>query len=134
MTKVDWSVRYPRPLLDKLGVKDGARVSLIAVPDPGFAKRLAERTEDVSTRPRKDSDLIFYGVESPRDLDRLDALRPNLKPAGAIWVLRVKGDAAVVKETNVIAAAKRQGLVDIKVVSFSDTHSALKLVIPLHLR
>jgi len=28
-------------------------------------------------------------------------------------------------------AAKKVGLVDVKVVSFSDTHSALKLVIPL---
>jgi hypothetical protein len=38
------------------------------------------------------------------------------------------------KETDVIAAARDAGLVDIKVVKFSETHSALKLVIPLSRR
>jgi len=32
---------------------------------------------------------------------------------------------------HVIAAAKEAGLVDVKVVRFSDTHTALKLVIPV---
>jgi hypothetical protein len=92
---------------------------------------LSERTTDVSPRARKDSDLVFYGVTRPADLDRLDALRKTIKPAGMIWVVRLKGDGATVKETDIIIAAKAQGLVDVKVVSLSETQSALKLVIPL---
>ena len=123
-----------RPLLDKLGVKPDARVTIIGVEDDGFQKLLRERTGDISPRTRKDCDLVFYAANSLRDLDRLERLRGTIKPAGAIWVVRLKGEAAVIKETDIIAAAKTQGLVDIKVVSFSETHSALKLVIPVNQR
>jgi len=126
--------RYPSPLLDKLGVKPGARLAVIRVADTEFRTRLAERTTAVSSRLRPDCDVIFYGARNLRDLDRLATLRQNIRSAGAIWVVRVKGDAAVIKETDIITAAKRQGLVDIKVVSFSETHSALKLVIPVAMR
>ena len=128
---VDWSARYPRPLLDKLGLKPGARVTILGVEDEAFGQAVRERTADVSTRLRKDSDLVFYAANRLRDLDRLGALRVGLKSAGAIWVVRIKGDAAVIKETDIIAAAKTQGLVDIKVVSFSDEYSAEKFVIPV---
>jgi len=53
---------------------------------------------------------------------------------GAIWVVSKKGKARSLDDTDVIAAAKRAGLVDNKVVSFSDTHTALRLVSPLSLR
>jgi hypothetical protein len=128
---IDWSGRYPRPLLDKLGVKKGARVTLLALDDAAFGRRLAERTPDISARTRQKSDLIFFGVRSRADLGRLAALRKTLNPGGAIWVVRVKGEAAAVKETDVITAAKAAALVDIKVVSFSESQSALKLVIPV---
>ena len=124
-------VRYPRPLLDKLGVKPDARVAVMGVEDAGFVRSLEERTGDISRRARKESDLIFFGVRAARDLDRLAALGEMIRPAGAVWVVRAKGDGAVVKESDVMAAAKRAGLVDIKVVSFSQSHSALKLVIPV---
>ena len=127
-------VRYPRPLLDKLGVKADARVAVIGVDDARFLRDLEERTGDIARRARKDSDLIFFGVRSERDLERLGPLGEAIRTSGAIWVVRIKGDGAVVKETDVMAAAKRAGLVDIKVVSFSDTHSALKLVIPVSSR
>ena len=115
-------------------MKPGARLALIGVAEPEFRGRLAERTTDVSSRLRRDCDVIFYGARNLRDLGRLATLRQNITSAGAIWVVRVKGDAAAIKETDIITAAKRQALVDIKVVSFSETHSALKLVIPVAMR
>ena len=125
------SVRYPSPLLDKLGVKPEARVAIITLTDSGFRRRLTGRTTDISSRVRADCDLIFFGVRNLKELERLAILRRSIKPAGAIWVIRVKGETAAIKETDIIAAARRQGLVAIKVVSFSETHSALKLVIPV---
>jgi len=65
------------------------------------------------------------------DLERLGALKKSLQPAGAIWVLRQKGPATRVTESAVMAAGKAAGLVDTKVVSFSDTHTAERLVIPV---
>ena len=52
---------------------------------------------------------------------------------GAIWAVWTKGQKALT-ETHVRDAAKAQGLVDVKVMSFSPELSALKLVIPVALR
>jgi len=128
-------IKNPKGLLDKLGVKPGHKISVVSLDDEGFVAELRTRTPDVSTsRPRSSSDAIFLGAADKRSLDRLPALRRNITPGGAIWVVRPKGQDSGLKETDIIAAAKAHGLVDVKVVSFSETHSALKLVIPLDQR
>jgi hypothetical protein len=68
-------------------------------------------------------------VHAPADLDRLPALARALAPAGGLWVIRPKGRAAVT-EAEVRAAARGAGLVDVKVASFSPTHTADRFVIP----
>ncbi len=125
-------IRNPRSLLDKLGVKPGMRVAVLGVADKSFLDQLAERTDDVSRRtPKKHTDIIFFGANEVGDLARLDALRSSLTPAGAIWVVHTKGKGAAFKDTDVFGAAKRAGLVDVKVASFSATQTAEKLVIPV---
>ena len=125
-------IRNPRPLLDKLGVKPGSRVAVIGVDDPAFMEQLAERTDDVTmAKPKKDSDVIFFGAESVRALSALPGLRKMLKPNGGIWVIHRKGKQATLKDVEVFSAAKAAGLVDTKVASFSATHTAERLVIPL---
>ncbi len=124
-------ILHPKSLIDKLGVKPGAIVSVLGVRDTEFRRQLDGRTRQVSeSKPRKDSDFIFFGAEHASDLARLKLLVPFLKSAGAIWVVYPKGQARVT-EAGVIAAAKKAGLVDVKVARFSAAHTALKLVIPL---
>jgi hypothetical protein len=126
---------YTRPLVEKLGVKPGARVAIIRVPDPALRVLLSERTDDVTEgQPRPGTDLVFLGADSIDELGRLPKLRARLRPDGAIWVVSRKGRAATLRDVDVIEAAVASGLVDNKVVSFSDTHTALRLVIPRHLR
>jgi hypothetical protein len=120
---------YTTPLLDKLGVRPGARVSVLGVDDAGFLVELSRRA-DVSRRPRKDSDLIFLAADGVPELARLAELEPLIKRDGAIWVVSRKGKAATIRDVDVIAAGKRAGLIDNKVASFSDTHTALRLVVP----
>ncbi len=120
-----------RPLIDKLGVKEGARVAVVGVEDAHFERQLRARTADVAEgRLRRDSDVIVYGATATADLGRLAALKGALRPAGAIWVVWPKGRPALT-ENHVRAAALASGLVDVKVCAFSATHSALKLVIPV---
>jgi hypothetical protein len=129
-----WAGKIKRPpsRLDKLGVKPGMKVSLVGGVEPAFIEELRARTEDVSHgRPRSGSDLLIYAVEAPADLERLAALKKSLQPAGALWVVRTKGPAAKVTESAVMAAGKAAGLVDTKVVAFSATHTAERLVIPV---
>jgi len=123
---------YTTPLLDKLGVKPGSRVAILGVDDPDFRSVLADRTTDVTEdRPTPDTDLVFLAADSVDQLLRIGDLQRALKPNGAIWVVSRKGKAATLRDVDVIDAAKSVGLVDNKVVSFSPTHTALRLVIPL---
>jgi hypothetical protein len=122
-----------RPLLDRLGVKPGMRVALVAFGDAAFEAELAERGASVVDLS-PGLDLVFYRVERPAELHRIAELRPLIHDAGAIWVLRVKGPALTVREVDVIEAARAFDLVDNKIASFSDTLAAMRLVVPLNQR
>ena len=123
---------YTTPLLDKLGVKPGARVAIIRVDDVVFLALLPERTTDITRgEPLPETDLIFLGADSIEELLEIGALQRALVANGAIWVVSRKGKQATLRDVDVIDAAKSVGLVDNKVASFSDTHTALRLVIPL---
>ena len=80
------------------------------------------------TKPAKNSDAIFYAASSRDDLSRLPALKASLAQNGALWVIRPKG-VKTITEADTMAAGKAAGLVDVKVVKFSETHTAEKFVI-----
>jgi hypothetical protein len=129
--------QYSTPLIDKLGVRPGMRVAIMGPVDPdgSLGELLAERTDDVTEgSPLPETDVIFLAADSHADLARLRGLRRRIRPNGAIWVVSRKGRAATLRDVEVIEAAKSNDLVDNKVVSFSDTHTALRLVIPVALR
>jgi len=124
-------ILHPKSLIDKLGVKAGMRISVVGVGNGDFRRDLAARTPDVSEgKAVPESDLIFLGTDRARDLNRLRALQKSIKPNGAIWVVYPKGQKHIT-EGGVFAAGKQAGLVDVKVASFSPTHTALKFVIPV---
>jgi hypothetical protein len=126
---------YTSPRLDKLGVKPGARVALVGLSDPDFEAELRDRTPDVTHgEPAPDTDLVFLAADDVATLATLPALRRRLRPNGAIWVVSRKGKSATLRDVEVMAAGKAAGLVDNKVVSFDDTRTSLRLVIPVALR
>jgi Protein of unknown function (DUF3052) len=126
---------YTTPLLDKLGVKPGARVAIIGVDDEVFRALLVERTTDVTEgKALPGSDLIFLGADSIDELMAIGSLQRSLVANGAIWVVSRKGKQRTLRDVDVIDAAKSVGLVDNKGAAFSDTHTALRLVIPVALR
>jgi hypothetical protein len=121
---------YTTPLLDKLGVKPGARVAVIGLDEPWFLDLLRERTHDVTVgRAQPESDLVFLGANSQAELEGLVRLRPLIRPNGAIWVVSRKGRLASIRDVDVIDASLAAGLVDNKVVSFSATQTSLRAVI-----
>ena len=133
-TAAKWAekIRNPPALLDKLGVKPGMRVAVLGISDETFLDQLAARTDDIARKtPKKNSDIIFFGADAVSDLTRLVKLREYLTPPGAIWVIHTKGKGAAFKDVDVFAAAKKAGLVDVKVAGFSPTHTAEKLVVPV---
>jgi hypothetical protein len=124
-------ILHPPSRLAKLGAKPDWRASAIGIDDVEFLTQLQGAVESVSTgRAVKNSDAIFYGANKEADLVRLDKLRASLKPNGALWIVRPKGRPEI-SEAAVMRAGKAAGLVDVKVVSFSATHTAEKFVIPV---
>lgn len=123
-------IRNPKSVIEKLGIKAGQKISIVGKLDDRFRQDLAKTGADVSTRLRKNSHIIFFAADASTQLTRLRELKNSLVANGAIWVVRPKGTAAI-SDAHVIAAGKASGLVDTKVVRFSPTHTAEKLVIPL---
>ena len=119
-------------MLDKLGVKPGAKVAIVHLDDAGFVSLLLQRTSDiVKGKPNAPCDLVFFGASSATDLKRLKDLKNWIEPNGAIWVVRPKGGRSELRDTDVIDAGLAAGLVDNKIASFSETHGAMRLVFRL---
>jgi len=120
-----------RTRLQKLGAKPEWRVSVISVGDPEFIKELRGAVEHVGIgRVVNDSDAIFFGAVDAKELVRLGVLKKSMKQNGALWVIRPKGRPEI-SERAVMDAGKAAGLVDVKVISFSATHTGQKFVIPV---
>jgi hypothetical protein len=125
-------VETTKPLLDRLGVKPGSKVALVAMEDREFVRLLRDRTRDVVIgKPRAACDIVFLGADQKRDLQRLRDLKTWIEPNGAIWVIRRKGPGSPLRDTDLIDAGLAAGLVDNKIASFSDTHGAMRFVFRL---
>jgi len=121
-------IRNPKSVMQKLGIKPGQQVSVVHLDDETFAAELERAGARVARG--KNRDAIFYGADERADLARIEGLKESLAPNGALWVIRPKGVKAIT-EADVVRAGQSAGLVDVKVVKFSETHTAEKFVIPV---
>lgn len=119
------AIANPRSRLDKLGVKPGMRVAVLGVDDDAILGELTDRGA-VVVNDLAALEVLFYAADSDADLARIGELVPALAERGALWIVSRKGKAATVKDIEVMAAAKAFGLVDNKVVGFSETLTALR--------
>jgi hypothetical protein len=125
-----WAAKilHPKSTIEKLGVKPGMHVTLVGPQDAAFEKDLSGISK-CSKRLGSECELIFFAADSAAELKRVPALAAALAPAGALWIVYPKGQT-IIRETDVLSAGRKAGLVDTKVVGFSPTHTALKFVIP----
>ena len=119
-------ILHPPSRIDKLGVKAGMRVRLA-----GASELRAEIEQQSAVIVAKNPDIVFYKIGRKSELARLSEF--STTPGGALWIIYPKG-VREVTETDVIAAIRAAGLKDVKVASFSPTHTALKAVIPVSQR
>jgi hypothetical protein len=124
------AIRHPKSRLDKLGVKPESAYAAHGVFDATFAAELEGRAGAPGDEP---FDLLFQRLDGLDDLPKLAELRSLLAPSGAIWAVWRKGRKEL-REDDVRNYALANGLVDVKVASFNEELSALKLVIPRALR
>jgi hypothetical protein len=124
-------ILHPKSRIEKLGVKPGAKVSLIGGFDAGFLTEIGKLTKSVNkTKVSGDSEWIFFNADSKEDLGAMPRISKSMQGAAALWIVYPKGQKHIT-ENDVLAAGRKAGLKDVKVVGFSPSHTALKFVIPL---
>jgi hypothetical protein len=119
------------PLIDKLGIKPGARLQFFSEPK-GFDALLGKLPEGsrIATSGALDFAMLF--VKARSDLVKgFPRLRDRLEPNGMLWVAWPKKTSGV--ETDLTEGVVRTfgleaGLVDVKVCAVDDTWSGLKFV------
>jgi hypothetical protein len=125
-----YKILHPRSVADKLGIKPELVISAIAIRDHSFHDNLRLNAKAFSAAKSLDnSDLIFLGADTAAGLSRLSKLTGSLASNGALWIVYPKSKQEI-REQQVLDAGRQAGLVDVKVVSFSPTHTALKFVWP----
>lgn len=127
-------ILHPKTRIEKLGVKPNARVVLAGKFEAHFLEELRRVTKEIAKGSSKaPADCIFLALEGKKNLAQVAAASKRIQGAAALWVVYPKGKKEIT-EKDVIAAGREAGLKDVKVVGFSQTHTALKFVIPVEKR
>jgi len=127
-------ILHPKSRIEKLGVKSDAKVSLLGSLDSDFLQEIGVLTRSLSNgKVATDAECIFFAADSKQELSAFPKISKSMKGSAALWVVYPKGQKQIT-ELDVLAAGRKVGLKDVKVVGFSLTHTALKFVIPLSSR
>lgn len=124
----------PKSRMEKLGVKQGAKVTVIGKMEADFEAELKKVVPDFARGEiKKDTEYIFLIADAQKGLAQATNIAKVMKGAAALWIVYPKGRKELT-ENDVLATGRKAGLKDVKVVGFSQTHTALKFVIPLDKR
>lgn len=123
-------IANPKTLLEKLGVKKGESVSLSGkFPTSFFASLKKRGSAIVQGKGTKEVSWHFLATGTRSDLQKVKSLAVALRNGAALWIIYPKGQSSIT-EHDVRGAGLKAGLTDTKVARFSDTHTALKFVLP----
>ena len=100
-------------------------MSLFGEFEPEFLHEVMKLTETVNRgKIAVNSEWIFLAADSKQELGTLPKISKAMKGAAAVWVVYPKGQKHIT-ENDVLAAGRKAGLKDVKVVGFCATHTAL---------
>jgi hypothetical protein len=127
-------ILHPKTRIEKLGVKPGANVTVVGPLPQDFVQELLSAVQRISEGSVSlNAQLIFLAVDTLSDLIRVEKLARQMPPVAGLWIVYPKGRTTIT-QNDVIAAGRKAGMKDVKVVGFSETHTALKFVIPVEKR
>jgi hypothetical protein len=124
----------PKSRMEKLGIKQGAKVTVIGKLDPDFQAELAKVSPGFKLGTiEKDLEWIFLIADNQKDLAKATNIAKVMRGATALWIVYPKGRKEIT-EMDVLSTGRKARLKDIKVMRFSSTHTALKFVMPVDKR
>ncbi len=120
------------PLPKKLGIKEGLRVRLLAMP-PEIRAELKPSLAgcEIALNGKKPVDLMMWFTKSRADLEELEKLALQIAPAGMLWICWPKKSSGVATDLNeniVREMGLATGMVDVKVCAVTEIWSGLKFV------
>ena len=119
------------PLVQKLGIKPGARVALVDAAK-GFALELPAEAKLVDGKAREVDVIVWFVTAKPAFAKKLASVSARLQPAGGLWIAwpkKASGVATDMTENVVREVALPTGLVDNKVCAIDEVWSGLRLVV-----
>lgn len=129
-----------KPLVAKLGIKEGQRVAILSAPDPlpGGLERMPAGVALATRLGGAPFDQILLFATRRADLEKRFAQAARaLDPAGSLWVSwpkKASGVATDITEDTVREVALPAGFVDNKVCAVDHTWSGLRCVLRLENR
>ena len=121
------AILNPKTRLDKLGLKPNYSYQAWGEFDESFPDELVKVAGSPGVKPL---DIVFVRMDTTGDLPKLLEARSVIAQSGTIWAVWPKGRKEF-REDDIRNFSLKNGLVDVKVASFSSTLSALKMVIPV---
>lgn len=123
-------IANPKSMLEKLGIKPSQEITVLGKFEVKFLSDLKKTTgKSPQTKITARTACIFLLADSAKELTALKATAGKMTGSIALWVVYPKGQKGIT-ENDVRTAGLKAKLVDVKVVSFSSAHTALKFVIP----
>ncbi len=128
----DYSHRSP---VQKLGIEAGQRVAVAGDLGADLRRDLRETLGRGFVRSAE-VDAAIVLVESVEEAEQtMVAYRPRLREAGSLWLVTWKrGHETYVNQMELVAPARRVGLIDNKTCSIDEERSGIRFVIPRALR
>jgi hypothetical protein len=126
-------ILHPKTRIEKLGVKAGAKVSVVGKFD--FDEEFVAELKALKSAAGKEKaddggEWIFLAVSVRDELGQVAKIAKVMNGAASLWIVHPKG-LKIITESDVLAAGRKAGLKDVKVCGFSATHTALKFVVPV---
>jgi hypothetical protein len=123
------------PLVKKLGLREGARFSILNAPD-GFERELKPLPPSTHVVGfARDLDFILFFCKEESVLKKkFERMAKSIKPNGMIWIAWPKKSSNVETDLafeNVQRNGLATGLVDVKICAINDIWSGLKFVVRL---
>lgn len=127
-------IKNPKGLVEKLGVDASKKVLVLGKLDGGLVKDLEATGAKVAKSARgKDFDIVFVVANKKPDLEQITKARVLMKADGAIWVVYPRGKEDLT-ERDVLTGGRTRELTDNKPVKIDESLTAVRFVIPVHLR
>jgi hypothetical protein len=115
-------ILHPPTRAAKFGIKSGSSFMTIGPVDARFCSKRLQAVGAIAAEGNADTVVLLAVAGS--GLPEVNFRRCGNK---TVWIIYPKGLQSIT-EVDVINAGRRAGMVDIKVVGFSKTHTALKFV------